>query len=348
MDQQHEPFAAQSMCRGAWVHGGNLQPKIERQWNHGSSCDEVGLPKSWHTKRRANTDLRQSWEWGSGKPLAWLAAWGTGATAYRECRSIVCHLRFQVFTVAARVCVTKEVSKGDGVWDREYIWVHPGCTWGPGSGEGETGVKSGKCGTHEDTYSALAVPRDKRSIAFKVASHSNRRMGVLPCFLLVKSSFTVVSQFTLFLSLAEHCCWVPGWAGQSVARWWGRKGTSGPRAGHHCATLAMALELEQCKGSRCQLAGDERAPGSSNLQPGLGLGRGWGSKPVPWQLRSPLLQLCKTGSPASGFSLDSFLKWKKGDLWHLDVSKCPFLNFKWLNMARNRYCQLQNTHTQST
>lgn len=83
---------------------------------------------------------------------------------------------------------------------------------------------------------------------FTVASHSNKRVGVLPCFLLVKISVTVVSQFTLFLSLAEHRHWkrLGPQLCRTVCAWrWGRNGTSGSRA-----ALAMALELEQGKGMR--------------------------------------------------------------------------------------------------
>lgn len=65
-------------------------------------------------------------------------------------------------------------------------------------------------------------------------------------------------------------------AGQDSPWQWGRDGTAGPHAGRHRATLAVALGLEQSEGSRCQLAGNKGAPGSSNLHPGLRLGRDWG------------------------------------------------------------------------
>lgn len=176
-------------------------------------------------------------------------------------------------------------------------------------------MKSGKCRTHEDTLTAHWQYLETKG--FTVASHSNKRVGVLPCFLLVKSSVTVVSQFTLFLGLPEH-------------RHWKRLG---PQLGRTVCGLAMGQKGHvwlPCRTGHGPGAGqgDEGDPGSSNLQRVLGLGRDWGSKPVLWQLPSPLLQLCKTGSLASGFSLDSLLKWKKGDLWHLDVSKCPFFHFK--------------------
>lgn len=65
-------------------------------------------------------------------------------------------------------------------------------------------------------------------------------------------------------------------AGQD-SLWQGdREGTAGPDARCCHATLDVALALERSEGSRCQLAGEEGAPGSSNLHPGLGLGRDCG------------------------------------------------------------------------
>lgn len=111
--------------------------------------------------------------------------------------------------------------------------------------------------------------------SFKIASPGSERIHVLPCFLIVKSSllfFDNLHCFSVQQSIAAgNVC---GPAGQDSLWQWDREGTAGPGVGHCRATLAMALELEWSKRSRCQLAGDERAPVSSNLHPGLG--RDWG------------------------------------------------------------------------
>lgn len=84
------------------------------------------MPGSRHDESCASMDERQSWEQESRNPLARSPAGGTAATVCWECRSLVCLLDFQVPTVAACVCITKEVTKGDGVWGRGSVWLHPG------------------------------------------------------------------------------------------------------------------------------------------------------------------------------------------------------------------------------
>ncbi|PKK32649.1 cysteine/tyrosine-rich 1 [Columba livia] len=70
-------------------------------------------------------------------------------------------------------------------------------------------------------------------------------------------SVTVVSQFTLFLGLAEHRHWkrLGPQLCRTVCAWrWGRNGTSGSRA-----ALAMALELEQAEDCLAQCDNDCKA-----------------------------------------------------------------------------------------
>lgn len=148
--------------------------------------------------------------------------------------------------MVACVCVTEEVTKGDSVQGRESGFIQAAAE-GLGSVEGETGMRFGRVGLARTLLQCSSSTQRQEVDSFKIACHGNRRMRVLPCFLIVKSSLTVVSQFLLFLSPAEHRCWKCLWPrlgrtvcgaemGQRGHRWppcWALPchGGHGPRAG---------------------------------------------------------------------------------------------------------------------
>lgn len=150
--------------------------------------------------------------------------------------------------------------------------------------------------------------------SFKIASHGNKRMHVLPRFLVVKSSHTVVSQFVLFLSPAGHRCWkhLWPWLGRTILGGGAERALLTPLLG----TAVPRWQWPRGWSSRARRAaaswhGTKEPEAALIYTPGLGLGRDRGRQPVPIRLPSPLLQLSETGSAASGVPLHSLLEWKK-------------------------------------